>query len=531
MIGLFDRLLGRTVEGEADLDLDFAALSEAPAPVRDVAVIDIGSNTVRLVTFRLEGRALWPVFNEKITAGLGRGLSKTGHLNPEGVESALRALRRFSLLLDAKGIEARYAVATAAVRDAQDGESFVREAERLSGLTIRVLSGPEEGELSSLGVLGGLGEAYGIAGDLGGSSLEFTPLLGRVTGEAHSLRLGPLAMLSQGESLDKNRLIDEVKAQLDEVRPLMAALGAHEGPRTFYAVGGAWRAFAYIAMRADLYPLSLLHQFELDRAHVLKTAQFAMAASEATIAGIKGVSSKRAWSVPYAALLLKTIVEEGGFDRVVFSAYGLREGVVFHSDQSLLSSGDPLLAGAHALAWQTAPMPGFGQSLAHWLDPLFAEAPRIFNAPRDQILRFAGAHLADLGARMHPDHQAQLSFQEVLYAPFAGISHAERAFLALTVFHRYAGKKSPKDEGLIAHFLDEEAQARALQVGLALRLGTALCGRCKEVLTHFTLHREEERLILRITGEAQDLMVERAWHRFEQLAAVLDVKPEVQVSA
>jgi len=487
---------------------------------RDAAVIDVGSNSVRLVLFRVEGRALWPVFNEKTMAGLGRGARETGKLNAEGVETAVRTLKRFAALLDAKDIEARHAVATAAVRDCEDGPDFVARVREETGLEIEILSGEEEGRRSALGVLAGIGEADGLAGDLGGSSLELARLNGRKVGEAVTLPLGPLAVLSGAGDIRAFRpIVDEA---LEQAAPLLE----NSGP-TFYAVGGAWRAFAQLAMALNDYPLTLLHQYSLSAAQVARTADFAVSQSETSLASVQGVSSKRAGMLGYAALLLRRIVRRGDFKEVVFSANGLREGVVCAKDMRLVTEGDPLVSGAEALARNAAPEPTFGRVLGPWIEPVFEGESDRFGVGRDAVLRASAARLADMGARMHPDHRADLSCTQTLYAPFGGVTHRERAFLALSVHHRYAGKKQREESCPSRRLLDDEEEGAAMKLGLALRLGAAISGRSGRVLQSFALERSKSELVLKVNPGAESLVVERARHRFDQLAVALGLDPRV----
>lgn len=485
---------------------------------RDVAVIDVGSNSVRMVQYRVEGRMLWPVFNEKTMAGLGGGAAETGRLNPEGVEAALRTLKRFTQLLDAKGVTTRGAVATAAVRECVDGPDFVQRVRDETGLVIDVLSGEEEGRYSALGVLAGVGDAWGVTGDLGGSSLELTGLEGRNTLSAVSLPLGPLAVNAASHKAADLR--DHVDEQLAQASKLLKDEGD-----TFYAVGGAWRSFANLSMTLRNYPLRLLHEYEMTPEQVRKAVDFAMSQSESSLASVPGVSSKRAASLPYAAMLLDRVIKAGGFSRVVFSANGLREGVVCVSDLSLVQEGDPLLSGAEAMAHSASPEPAFGLALADWLEPAFKGAPAAFSDIRDQRLRAAAARLCDIGARLHPDHRGDLAFTQVLYAPIGGLSHDERAFLALCLHHRYEGKTARTDECVSSHLLTEEQRAAAVRVGLGLRFGAALSGRTAKLLKSFNLSRREDGLLITARPETEDLIVERAWKRFEQFCSAMGLKP------
>ena len=489
---------------------------------RDVAVIDVGSNSIRLVQFRVEGRVLWPVFNEKTMAGLGKGASDTGRLNPEGVEAALRTLLRFTRLLDAKGVTTRGVVATAAVRECEDGPDFVERVRRETGLVIDVLSGEEEGRYSSLGVLAGVGDAYGVAGDLGGSSLELTRLKGRAIKKAVTLPLGPLAVNAAGSKADA--LQARVDAELERAASVLSQKGD-----TFYAVGGAWRSFANLSMSMRNYPLRLLHEYELNLEQVRKTADFAKNQSEASLASVPGVSSKRAATLPYAALLLERVMKAGGFKRVVFSAYGLREGVVCVSDPSVVVEGDPLLSGAEIMALATSPEPKFGPALADWLEPAFAAEAPVFGEQQDRRLRAAAGRLSDIGARLHPDHRGDLAFTQVLYAPIGGLSHAERAFLALALHHRYEGKTSRAEDCVSSQLLDEAQRTAALRLGLGMRFGAALSGRTGQLLKAFSLTRTDDALVITPSPDSGDLIVERALRRFEQFCAVMELKAQADV--
>jgi exopolyphosphatase / guanosine-5'-triphosphate,3'-diphosphate pyrophosphatase len=485
---------------------------------REIAVLDIGSNSVRLVLFRVEGRALWPVFNEKATAGLGRGAGETGRLNPDGVKIALRALRRFAALLDAKGVTERLAVATAAVRECEDGPDFVERVKAETGFEVRVISGEEEGRLSAVGVLSGMGEGDGVAGDLGGSSLELTPVSGRRAGMAVTLKLGPLAVLDGGSDSPR----DAIDAALEDA----ASVFDGSGP-DFYAVGGAWRAFAQLAMALRDYPLHLVHEFAMTPGEISRTADFAATQSEVSLASLPGVSSKRAATLPYAAMLLKRIVKTGRFKRVVFSSHGLREGVAFEAAIKVIEPGDPLLAGAEALASGAVPEPGFGPDLAAWIEPVFTAETPLFADRRDPLLRAAACRLADMGARMHPDHRAELAMEQTLYAPFGGLSHAERAYLALAIHHRYAGKAQRPDACPARRLIDDGGEEAALRLGLALRLGAALSGRAPGLLKAFALERTKDELVLRVEPGREEMVVDRALSRFETLAGVLGLTARV----
>ena len=497
------------------------ALTGENAIEHDLAVIDIGSNSVRLVHFRMEGRALWPVFNEKTSAGLGRGLGTTGKLNAEGVESALRTLRRFKILLDAKGVRERIAFATAAVRDASDGPEFIARAREEAGIEIEVLTGPAEARLAAMGVLAGAPNATGATADLGGSSLEIIPVARCAPGEGITLPLGPLAVPDNLMS-DRKAAKAYIDPALAPAAPVLKKCGD-----TLYAVGGSWRALAHLAIAEANYPLRVIHQFQLSRRAAKEIADLASRLSVVSLTGIPGISARRAAMLPYAGLLLKRLMRKGKFNRVVFSAFGVREGAVFDSLPVEVRKLDPLLAGAEALARPASPSPNFGRAIAGWLEPVFGDRDTTFGN-RSPLIRASAARLCDVGARHHPDHRAALAQEFALFAPFAGITHAERAYLGLTLHHRYNGKAQPDDMRVFEHLLDEESRAWAFAYGLGLRFGAALSGRSEALLGRFTLSIDEGQLILCAPEADADLVVERAQYRFEQLAEALDLEAVVK---
>src|SRR5215470_7422565 len=203
-----------------------------------VAVIDIGSNSVRLVAYEGLTRSPTPIFNEKVLAGLGREVQTTGLLAPDAVEKALGALMRFRALCASMGVKRMWAIATAACRDAHNGHAFIAQAEKICGTRVDVLSGRREAELSALGVISGMYKPDGIVGDLGGGSLELIDVRGRRVGGGVSLPLGGLALQDLSHKSIK-RAERIVKEHLADLATLKAGTG-----RTFYAVGGTWRALA-----------------------------------------------------------------------------------------------------------------------------------------------------------------------------------------------------------------------------------------------------------------------------------------------
>jgi exopolyphosphatase/guanosine-5'-triphosphate,3'-diphosphate pyrophosphatase len=481
----------------------------------DAAVLDVGSNSVRLVIYRVEGRAIWSLFNEKVQAGLGRGVEQTGLLDPNGVEAALTALRRFRAVLDAVHPARIYSAATAAVREAADGRAFVERVKIETGLDLRVLAGEEEAFYSALGVLAGAPQAEGLVGDLGGSSLELVRLKNGSPGKGVTLPCGPFA-LGLGKPFDAAAVRKEVARKLD------AAKGV-KGGKCFYAVGGAWRSLALVHMRLADYPLEILHQYEMTAADALDAARFVARQSKSSLERIEGMPKKRVETLPYAAILLESLVERLEFERVAISAYGLREGLVFDAMPPDLKPLDPLIAGCAALGARQAIAEDLGQALETWLAPAMGSLPPVFPARRDAVLTAAACRLADLGSRLHPDHRADLVFEQVLRAPIAGMNHAERAFLAMALFARHTASQNVPEARIMGRLLSPERMLRARALGAAMRLGCDLSGRSPALLARSHLRFDKSRVVLSAEPGARDLLLgEQTARRCATLAASLE---------
>jgi exopolyphosphatase/guanosine-5'-triphosphate,3'-diphosphate pyrophosphatase len=489
------------------------------SPGHDAAVIDVGSNSVRLVLYRVEGRSMWTVFNEKVLAGLGRDLKKTGRLSPEGAASALSALKRFRIVVDRLPPERVFTAATAAIRDAEDGPPFAGRVQAETGLSLRVLTGAEEARYAALGVLAGAPAGDGVVGDLGGASLELTLIGPKGAGEGITLPLGPFSFGPYPDD-DPEIRRREVDARLEGLERFHT--------ETFHAVGGAWRNLALIHMHMTGYPLRVVHQYEMSRAEALNACRFVASQSRRSLEAVEGVSKKRAETLPHSAVVLERLIVALGIERIDLSAYGVREGMLFEAMSPAVQALDPLIEGCAALTVRTGADATLGPTLDAWLAPVFDALEPVFG-PRDPTLRAAACRLADLGARLHPDHRADLVFEQVLRAPVAGQSHAERAFLAVAAFSRHSSSNNTPEPNTIARLLPEPARKRARALGAAIRFGCDLTGRDSAQLAHTRLALKGDRLLLTTDADRADLLLgEQTNRRATALAGHLDAKVEIR---
>ncbi|HVY89137.1 MAG TPA: Ppx/GppA phosphatase family protein [Hyphomonadaceae bacterium] len=470
-----------------------------PAKWRRTGVIDVGSNSVRLVVYDVRGRAMQPRFNEKVLAGLGKSLNDSGKLSKEGVEMTLTALSRFASITRAQKVDHLFAFATAAVREAADGKDFVDKVKKETGIALRVLSGADEARYAAQGVLVGSPGVDGIAGDLGGSSLELARLSGGRFEGGSTYPLGPLA-LDTGGSFNEDKILSKVKDILSGSPELK------KGNDVFFAVGGAWRAIGTLHMELTRAPLHMLQNYEMDAKQLSGVLSELMGGKKHADL-LQEVARRRAPTIPYAAAVLKTVIDLGKFKTVMISSYGVREGIIFDSLDDAERLEDPLDAGLDALVADDQAAE-FGRALADWAHEA---APYTLN----ERLSAAACRLVDIGALLHPDHRADLAFDLVARAPLPGLSHKDRAALALAVASRF--KKGVKND-VSEKLLDSDTAARARALGALMRLAADFSGRSAGLLKHAKLTCDGDMLELTVSGPYRALVSESVERRLEQAA-------------
>jgi exopolyphosphatase/guanosine-5'-triphosphate,3'-diphosphate pyrophosphatase len=487
-----------------------------------VAIVDIGSNSIRLVIYDGARRSPTPVFNEKVLCGLGRGVATTGRMDDAAVGRALVALMRFKAVAEQFGAKKTYAIATAAAREADNGREFIRNARKALGAPIRVLTGRDEAMYTAMGVLSGNPEAEGIVGDLGGGSLELTVIRDGKMGDGITLPLGPQRLIDIAGA-NPRRAGAIIKEMLGEL-PLLDGL---EG-KAFYAVGGSWRNLARIQMAQDEYPLHVLHNYHIHRDAAEGLAHLVSRFSPASLRDIHEISENRAETLPYGALVLEELLRRTKVAEVVVSSYGLREGLLYSKLKPKARAQDPLLSAAWDLARLRSRSPKGAQELANWTDDLFTAAG-IEETERERRLRRAACLVADIGWRADQDYRGEQSLNIVAHAAFAGIDHPGRAFLALTVMFRYQGLRGNAASPRLLELVDERALGRAKLIAAAQRLAYVLSGFMPGVLPKTVLAVGDKRVTLKLKRKLRNLHGEPVIKRLGDLARQLDRSPSVEM--
>lgn len=495
----------------------FAATGSIEMP--RVGVIDIGSNSVRLVVYDGMGRAPQPIFNERALCGLGRKLGETGRLNPQGVKMAIENMARFVLAAEAMHVAHLAVVATEAVRAAKDGPAFVDELERRFGIVIEVLKGEMEGRVSAYGVISGIPEARGMIGDLGGGSLEVVTIGKGKPGHCASMPIGPLRLLS---TWDKNP--KKARKTIDDAFDSMPWISSVRG-QTFYPVGGAWRALANIHMQQSNYPLHVIHEYEMSVREAKKLLGIIMHLSPSSLARIERVPKKRLDTLPLAAVVLDRLIDVMKPDRLVFSAQGLREGLLYSKLTPAQRREDPLLAACDVIAGRSKRFDVSGKELFDWIDPLFRKE----GAERKR-LRMAACVLGDVAWNEHPDYRAEQAFWRVLRMPVTGIDHPGRVFIATAIGARYGAYDNGIDAEAVERnyrLIPGEDFSHAQVLGKALRFAYTLSAGSRRILKATQLSLGKNDLTLKLPRGGDALLGEMVMRRFESVAKQLGRKPRL----
>jgi exopolyphosphatase/guanosine-5'-triphosphate,3'-diphosphate pyrophosphatase len=472
-----------------------------------VAIIDIGSNSVRLVVYAGPERIPTPIFNEKVLAGLGTGLEQSGKLSEKGREKALSALRRYKLLIDQMKVRQTYVLATAAVRDAIDGAEFVREIDRI-GFKCDVLSAVEEARLAGEGVLSGIPDADGIVGDLGGGSLELVDVRAGATNGGISMPLGVLRLDSSAKSERAAR--DQIRAALNK-----SGLSKGTGDRVFYTVGGSWRALARIDMIATNFPLPVTHQYRMKpgRARELRKV---LDSVDPALTG--AVVPQRLATSPVAAMLLDLLVEELEPAKLVASSFGIREGLLYSKLNRRARSLDPLTEEARCAGGGEHRFGEHGDLLDAWIAPLFDDEPQM------QRLRLASCLLSDVAWQTSAPFRADRGIEMALHGNWAAVDARGRVIMAQALSANFGREGLPDPLARLCSSSDLE---RARQWGFAMRLGQRLSGGVGSALQLAKLCKSDRTIALTTTRSNAALVGPAVKKRLDKLAEELGCTSEV----
>jgi exopolyphosphatase/guanosine-5'-triphosphate,3'-diphosphate pyrophosphatase len=510
---------------EPDLASAISTVEEAPGRLNGsgpVGIIDIGSNSVRLVVYERMSRSATPLFNEKELCGLVRGVATRGRLEPEAIAEALTAVRRFVALTNQMGVKSLHVLATAASREASNGADFIASVEKIAGVRPALLSGNEEARLSALGVVSGFYKPDGIAGDLGGGSLEMVDVRDDRIGEGETFPIGGLRL---EEAADKSLKKAEklVAEALEKSRILSKG-----DKRRFYAIGGTWRSLARLHMRQKGYPLHVMHHYSIAAGEAADFCRMVARRDLDSLDSIDVVSRNRRALLPYGAVVLEQVIKAMKPSEVVMSALGVREGLLYDLLDAEEKAKDPLMVACEELAFLRSRSPRHVHELAPWSEMVF-KVIGLDETAEEMRLRRAACLLTDIGWRAHPEYRGEQSLNLIAHAAFIGIDHPGRAYLALANFYRHEGlideQLSPRIRELVSTRLMERARA----LGATLRVAHLISGATPEVVMRTRVEARSRNLALILPPDLAPLGGARVMRRLAQIARLASLEPAIVV--
>ncbi|WP_208437662.1 exopolyphosphatase [Bartonella taylorii] len=481
---------------------------------KPIAVIDIGSNSVRLVVYEGLVRSPTVLFNEKVLCGLGQGVAKTGFLEEKSMEMALRTLKRFRALCRQIGADEVYTLATAAARDAKNGLTFIQNAENILQDKIYLLSGNEEAVYSAYGVVSTFYRPKGISGDLGGGSLELIDVDDSDVGEGITLPLGGLRLqyMSNNNIAIAEKIAHEQFCKSSVLCKSMA--------RYFYAVGGTWRNLAKLHMATKHYRLPVMHGYEVDAVEMEDFLRFVVSGSIADMKGISAVSKNRRQLLPYGAIILIELIRSMGFEKIIFSGAGVREGFLYSRLSQKIRLSDPLIAACTEVAILRARSPKQAEELIDFTSNAF-ETFGILETENECRYRKAACLLADIGWRIHPDYRGNEAAHQIALGSYPGISHEGRLYAALAVFFRNTSLLIDEESLPIFQLATKNIIEKARILGATMRIAYLFSASTAGILPHLSWRKKTDHVVLYIPRRYADLMGERPLGRLKKLSKII----------
>jgi exopolyphosphatase / guanosine-5'-triphosphate,3'-diphosphate pyrophosphatase len=472
------------------------------------AVIDIGSNAIRLVVYAGSARAPMPIYNEKSRVSLGTCLPNGGRIDNETMEHALAAIARLHTLARSMDVDTLRIVATAATREASNGAELVARANAM-GIRVEILDGLTEAYVAGLGIVSEHPDADGYVGDLGGGSLELVRINSGEVGERISLPFGTLRIGAMAEQSPKD-IVHALKEGLAEAG--VAKSFPIEPSLPFFLVGGSWRALARLHIHVSQFPLAVLSNYTMPPtapAELLEVSKDRKYLTDSKI-----VPAARVESLPGATAILSGLVKLLKPAALITSTAGLREGLLFDRLSAADRRLDPFVEAARFEGARLARFRFHGDAIADWIDPLFED-----QGPAMARVRRIACLLADTAWNMTPEYRGDMALTLALDGAWPGASTEDRAILASALIAVHSSKRFPAD--LLDRLAPAEKLKQAASWGVAIRLAQRLDGGTGTALSDTKLRGQDDVLELTLSRLSERLRSESVARRLQRLGDVI----------
>jgi exopolyphosphatase/guanosine-5'-triphosphate,3'-diphosphate pyrophosphatase len=482
-----------------------------------LAVIDIGSNSIRLVIYEKGNRLLLPFFNEKIICGLGRNLHHNGNFTIEAKINSIKAVSRFVTIATAIKAEKLIVFATAAFRIAKDGKEFVQQIEKECSIKIEKLSGEQEAKLAAQGVLYSFPKADGIAIDLGGGSIELAYINNNEIGKLYSCNVGLLILQEKMRTEGEEGVKRYIKENL-------ASINIEKYNDTLYLTGGGFRYLAKLHMKFVNYPLAIINNYQISVKNFLEILDILRTKTKEQLEKLVEDYS-RSETLKESILLTQSLIEVLRPKNIIFCAYGVREGIALSSSTLQYQNEDALVASCKDIL-------NNDYSASNQTEVLFQWVKQIFRCKIEKFNRLIKACciLSNIARYDHTEYKAELAFQKIIDSIISGITHKERVFIASTLFHRYKIKDKNNIMKHTLKILTPRMKMTAKTLGITLKLAHTFSVGIDSLLKDMKIYIKKNSLVLEISSNSQDLISDTVMKIAKLLAKNLNRKIKIIIS-
>tara|TARA_Y100001960_G_C14781621_1_gene887263 strand:- start:2297 stop:3787 length:1491 start_codon:yes stop_codon:yes gene_type:complete len=432
--------------------LKFLNPDEVSVKTGKFAVVDLGSNSFRLVIFDDIEKYPHQYITERYRAGLAEGKDSDNFvLSDEKIDKTIKALKWFDWVCKEQHVETVVVVATSAIREAKNNEELIKRARLELGVEINIIDGETEARLSAIGALNSIKKADGLVLDLGGGSLE---IYDTNTQSQLSLPLGVLSLRAITND-NPDKAIELLKEELSKHDWIKNAKGLD-----IIANGGGMRSIAVLHMKKTGYTIQVPQGYEIDRVSAMPFID-ELFDVDRIAPYFTGYDDKFKTAIPYRAALLKALFEiNENFAKLKFSNFGLREGVLF----SQIETTDYNLAEKYAK--NMAVEKGFG--LEYSLSSYSFVSEVLQDTDHDML--YLTSLLKDIAWRVHKQYRAETLFDDILNLDFVGIDHKLRAKLAIACYFTQESRLTPRHIAIVRKILTDNDILDCRLVGQAYKL-------------------------------------------------------------
>ena len=481
------------------------------------AIIDLGSNSIRMLIYDNLLNSQIPVFNEKAICELGKNLDKTGKLDPKGSDFALSVLQRFKRILSNLKVKKFKIIGTAAIREATDSKLFVAKVEKILKKKVEVLTGIEEAENSALGVIIGFQRVNGVVVDLGGGSLEIARVEKNIIYEKISLPLGVLRLFNQPKR-NKDKINSIISFYLNKIEWLRKGK-----TKNLYLCGGTWRTLLNAHIFKTNYPLSILHQYKLPAIEALKFSNRLSSVKLIKSEKLVGVTKSRTNYIPIGSYILSSLIKICDPSNILCSVSGVREGSLINKAYLNILKKDSLNRSVHFIALKKG---DFGENyikLYNFLKKIFPNKDE--NFPIRLLLPACSLSNFDWGLGTY--QRAELVFHEVINSPILKLSHNDRIKLGLVSFWRHCSTKYYPDLEFLKLLSNSEITA-CRRIGAALRFASSISVISSIFYEKIKIYvANEKTLILKVPKKYSQVISNQVQKRLKSLAEEMNLKQEI----